>query len=115
MTAATLSVAGASVEFGGVKALIGVSMELFPGELLGLIGPNGAGKTTLLRVITGMIRPRGVAVRLNGRSIGSLPVHARVRLGLGMSQQLVRPFAAMSVVDNVTLAAGGARTARPWV
>ncbi len=109
-----LEVAEVSVSFGGVAALQAVSFRVDPGTLLGLIGPNGAGKTTMLRVITGVVRPHHGRVVLAGRDIGALPIHARVRLGLGLSQQLVRPFASMTVRDNVALAAGMARTRSPW-
>ena len=111
--AGVLEVENVSVSFGGVDALQAVSFGLEDGELLGLIGPNGAGKTTALRVITGTVTPGSGAVRLAGRSLNGLPVHRRVRAGLGLSQQLVRPFAAMTVVQNVMLAAGRAKTASP--
>jgi branched-chain amino acid transport system ATP-binding protein len=111
--AGMLEVEDLSVSFGGVDALQAVSFGLEDGELLGLIGPNGAGKTTALRVITGTVTPSTGAVRLAGLSLNGLPVHRRVRAGLGLSQQLVRPFAAMTVVQNVMLAAGRAKTASP--
>ncbi len=114
MTGAVLRVSGVGVRFGGVKALDAVSFELFEGELLGLIGPNGAGKSTLMRVVTGVIRPQRGTVELQGRRLDSVAVHARVRLGLGMSQQLVQPLSSMTVLENVTLAAGGERTVTPW-
>lgn len=110
---AVLEVQGVSVSFGGVKALQDVSFGLEQGELLGLIGPNGAGKTTAMRCITGIVSPQAGDVLLEGKSITGLPVNARVRLGLGMSQQLVRPFKSMSVRDNVVLAAGAAKTNEP--
>jgi branched-chain amino acid transport system ATP-binding protein len=110
---ALLEVHEVSVWFGGVRALEAVSFAVGEGELVGLIGPNGAGKTTCLRAITGALRPAGGQVLLDGRELTGLPPHARVRLGLGLSQQLVRPFRSMTVAENVTLAAGLARTARP--
>ncbi len=111
---ALLQVSGVSVRFGGVLALDDVSFELRDGELLGLMGPNGAGKTTAMRAIVGVVAPDAGEVRLDGRPLRNLPTDRRVRLGLGMSQQLVRPFRAMSVRDNVALAAGKAKTRRPW-
>ena len=110
---ALLEVRDVAVSFGGVHALDGVTFALEQGELLGLIGPNGAGKTTALRAITGTVRPDRGAVALDGMELTRLPVHRRVRAGLGMSQQLVRPFRTMSVIENVMLAAGVARTAAP--
>ena len=110
---ALLSITGVSVRFGGVRALFGVDIEVPEGSLLGLIGPNGAGKTTLMRAVTGMVRPESGRIVLDGVEISRLSTHRRVRLGLGLSQQIVRPFAGMSAVDNVALAAGHARTREP--
>ncbi len=101
------------VRFGGVHALRDVGFAVRPGELLGLIGPNGAGKTTALRVITGVLRPASGRVTLAGEEVTRLPVHARIRRGLALSQQIVRPFASMTLAENVMLAAGAARTRQP--
>jgi len=111
---ALLEVRDVAVSFDGVRALDGVTFALQAGELLGLIGPNGAGKTTALRAITGTVRPDRGAVTLDGLELTRLPVHRRVRAGLGMSQQLVRPFRAMTAIENVMLAAGAAKTAAPF-
>ncbi len=108
-----LEVRDISVRFDGVRALDAVSLAVGEGELVGLIGPNGAGKTTCLRTITGVLRPNSGRVLLDGRDLTRLPPHARVRLGLGLSQQLVRPFRSMTLAENVMLAAGLSRTARP--
>ncbi len=108
-----LEVREVSVHFDGVRALDAVSFAVGEGELVGLIGPNGAGKTTCLRAITGALRANSGRVLLDGRDLTGLPPHARVRLGLGLSQQLVRPFRSMTLAENVMLAAGLARTARP--
>lgn len=110
---ALLSVKGITVRFGGVTALEDASFDLQPGELLGLLGPNGAGKTTMMRSITGVVTPQAGEVTLEGRVITKLPIHRRVRLGLGLSQQIVRPFRSMNVIDNVALAAGHAKTFSP--
>ena len=110
---ALLSISGVSVRFGGVDALTDVGFDVPQGTLLGLIGPNGAGKTTMMRAITGMVRPQAGSIVLDGAEISRLPTHRRVRLGLGLSQQIVRPFAGMSAIDNVALAAGYAKTADP--
>ncbi len=109
-----LAVEDASVRFGGLRAVDKVSFTITQGEFTGLIGPNGAGKTTLLRLITGVVRAETGAVRLDGRDITRLPVDRRARLGLGISQQIVRPFRGMSLLDNVALAAGAGRTRSPF-
>jgi branched-chain amino acid transport system ATP-binding protein len=108
-----LEITDLTVMFGGVVALDRVNFSLQGTELLGLIGPNGAGKTTVMRAITGVVRQDSGAARLGGRDLCSLPVHARIRAGLGISQQLTRPFRAMTTLDNVALAAGAERTRRP--
>jgi branched-chain amino acid transport system ATP-binding protein len=101
-----LEVQNISVRFGGVQALEDVSFGVEEGEFLSLIGPNGAGKTTLLRVITGVVRAQQATVRLADRDITGMPIHRRARLGLAMTHQIVRPFRSMTVLENVTLAAG---------
>ena len=109
-----LEVEAITVRFGGVAALDDVSFTVAEGELLGLIGPNGAGKTTMLRAITGVVNPERGRIRLAGHDLARLPPHRRIRLGLGLSQQLVRPFRSLAAIDNVALAAGRASTRSPW-
>jgi branched-chain amino acid transport system ATP-binding protein len=108
-----LEVKGVTVRFGGLTAIDNVSFEAFQGELLGLIGPNGAGKTTMLRAITGVVRATEGEVLLAGERLNELPTHKRIQKGLALSQQLVRPFREISVLDNVALGAGIARTRSP--
>ena len=109
-----LDIRAISVRFGGVHALEQVTMNLNPGEILGLIGPNGAGKTTMLRVITGVLKANHGEVQLEGELLNTLPIHVRVRKGLGCAQQLVRPFREMTLAENVALAAGAKHTQYPW-
>jgi branched-chain amino acid transport system ATP-binding protein len=101
------------LRFGGVQAVAGVSLRVAPGELVGLIGPNGAGKTTLIRIIAGILRPDAGRVLLTGTEITSLPTAARIRMGLALTHQIVRPFRRMSVLENVVLASGYRRTGNP--
>ena len=108
-----LRVDGLTVRFGGVVAVDNVSFDVAENELLGLIGPNGAGKTTIMRAITGVVTPQAGTISLAGEDITKLQIHQRVRRGLGFSQQLVRPFRSMTVVENVALAAGYAKTREP--
>jgi branched-chain amino acid transport system ATP-binding protein len=102
------------VSFGGVAAVNGVSFAVERGELLAVIGPNGAGKTTALRMVAGILRPDRGRVFFDDRDVTGLPAHARVRLGLGFTHQIVRPFYGFSTIENVMLAAGHHRTASPW-
>ena len=108
-----LRVSNVTVRFGGLTAIDSVSFDVFAGELLGLIGPNGAGKTTMLRSITGVVRPTEGDVSLEGSSLSGLSIDRRVRLGLALSQQLVKPLRNISVIDNVALAVGAAKTVSP--
>ena len=91
--------------FGGLVAVNNVSFDLYEGEILGLIGPNGAGKTTLFNLITGFLKPDAGMVFFRGRNITRLPAHARAKLGIGRTFQLVRPFLRLTVLENVMTAA----------
>jgi branched-chain amino acid transport system ATP-binding protein len=102
------------VSFGGVAAANGVAFAVERGELLAMIGPNGAGKTTALRMVAGLLRPDRGRVFFDDRDVTGLPAHARVRLGLGFTHQIVRPFYGFSTIENVMLAAGHRQTANPW-
>lgn len=90
---------------GGADIIAGVELEVQPGELIGLIGPNGAGKTTLLNLITGLISPTHGTIRLHGRDITRLSPARRARLGMGRTFQTSLLFGALSVFENVRLAA----------
>ncbi len=113
MNSPLLKVDGVTVRFGGLTAIDNVSFDVRQGELLGLIGPNGAGKTTMLRSITGVVRVTEGSVELAGENLSALPTHKRIQKGLALSQQLVKPFREISVLDNVALAAGAAYTRSP--
>ena len=91
--------------FGGVVATNNFSTDFTPGSLSAIIGPNGAGKTTLFNVISGLLRPRHGSVLLDGQSLGRRAPHRIARLGIGRTNQVVRPFGRLSVVDNVAVGA----------
>lgn len=100
--------------FGGFRALDGVSFRLAPGEILGLVGPNGSGKTTCINVISGIAQPDGGAVRLGGEAVGGLPPHRLVERGVNRTFQVPRPFASLTVRENVEVAlAHGGRAGAP--
>ncbi|GAF48881.1 branched-chain amino acid ABC transporter permease/ATP-binding protein [Rhodococcus wratislaviensis] len=99
-----LKVDNVAVRFGGVVALNNVSLEVRPGEVLGLIGPNGAGKTTLIDAITGFVPNVTGDMFLDGVSIGLRAPHQRARLGIVRSWQSVEMFTHMSVGESLRLA-----------
>jgi branched-chain amino acid transport system ATP-binding protein len=98
---ALLQVKGLSKRFGGFVALDGIDLDVAPGERLGLIGPNGSGKSTLVNCICGTLQNETGTVRFDGHSLDGAPAHKRTHLGLARSFQLPRPFASMTVADNV--------------
>jgi len=109
-----LEVQGLSKSFGGVQAVKNVSFTLSPGEIVGLIGPNGAGKTTLINLITGVFPVSAGRIVFEGRDVtGQRPFQA-ARRGLARTFQIVQPFSAMTVLENVVAGAlfAGAASSR---
>ena len=100
-----LTVNKVTKRFGGLVAVDDVSFSIEQGEVLGLIGPNGAGKTTLFNSISGTYVPDEGEITFDGRDIKGMPAHNVCRLGLVRTFQIVKPFAALSVVDNVKVGA----------
>src|SRR5471030_1761909 len=90
--------------FGGFVALDNVSVDIRPGERLGLIGPNGSGKTTLINCISGALRAEAGSVVFLGEDITRLPPHMRTRRGIARSFQIPRPFKSMTVAENLMVA-----------
>jgi branched-chain amino acid transport system ATP-binding protein len=101
MAETLLEVSGVTKKFGGFTALEGVDFAVRPGERVGLIGPNGSGKSTLVNCIAGTLRNEEGSIRFEGRDIRAYAAHKRIRLGLARSFQIPKPFASMSVLDNL--------------
>jgi ABC-type branched-subunit amino acid transport system ATPase component len=93
-----------TVQYGGVRALDALSIDVDDGELVGLIGPNGAGKTTCIDAIAGFAPCQG-SVRFDGRVLDGLPAHRRARLGLLRTFQQVELFDDLDVRGNLLVAA----------
>jgi len=99
-----LESSGVCKRFSGITALDDVSIEVEPGEPVGLIGPNGAGKTTFFNCLLGILRSDRGRVRFNGRDITRMPVYQRARLGFGRTFQRVELFTGMTVRDHLLVA-----------
>ena len=112
----TLRASSVSRAFAGVRALDGVTIELHRHEVVGLIGPNGAGKSTLVNLLSGFDAPSAGTIELSGRDVTGWPPARRARAGLARTFQHSRSFPALSVRENVEVAALGsgarARAAR---
>ena len=109
---ALLVVQGLVKNFGGVRALNQVSIEIGPGQIVGLIGPNGAGKTTLFNVISGVLPPDQGVIRFKGKVLNGRGPHETCHHGIARTFQIVQPFARLSVLDNVVVGILFGRTGR---
>ncbi|HTO12161.1 MAG TPA: ABC transporter ATP-binding protein [Candidatus Binatia bacterium] len=101
MAGPLLEVDGLVKRFGGFTALNGVTLRVRAGERLGLIGPNGSGKTTLINCVSGVLRADAGRIVFDGADVTALPPHRRTRLGIARSFQIPKPFASMTVLDNL--------------
>jgi ABC-type branched-subunit amino acid transport system ATPase component/ABC-type branched-subunit amino acid transport system permease subunit len=99
--AAVLTVKGLAKNFGGVKALAGVDVTVAPGTVHGLIGPNGSGKSTFVNVVTGVYRPDGGELMIDGRRIAPMAPYRMAQLGITRTFQTIRLFGGLSVIENV--------------
>src|SRR5687768_10833711 len=109
-----LALDGVTRHFGGHRAVDGVSFRVRPGTITGLIGPNGAGKTTLFNLIAGALRPTAGRIALGERRLDGRPPHRVLRAGVARTFQIPRPFAAMSVLENLMLAGQEQAGERFW-
>ena len=116
MTTALLEAEGLSKRFGGLEAVSDVSVVVPEGKVLGIIGPNGAGKTTLINLITGHLSPSSGRVVIDGRDLTRHKPWDVARAGVARTFQIVKPFRAMTVRENVAMGAmfrsGGTKSVR---
>ena len=105
MNAALLETEALTRRFGGLSAVDGVSIGVRAGEIHAIIGPNGAGKTTLVGMVCGRIRPSAGRIRFEGRDITRTPAWRRALAGIVYTFQVTSIFRALSVRENVALAA----------
>jgi len=99
-----LSLREVTKEFGGIRALAGISFDVMPGQIAGVIGPNGAGKTTMFNVITGAYRVTSGQVLLAGANVAGRPPHQIARAGISRTFQNIRLFAGMTVWEHLLVA-----------
>jgi branched-chain amino acid transport system ATP-binding protein len=93
------------VKYGNVEALHGISLAVNQGEIVTILGANGAGKSTTLRAISGLLKPSGGEIRLEGRPAHAIPAHERVRLGIAQAPEGRRIFGTLTVRENLGLGA----------
>lgn len=99
-----LKVDHAGIQFGGLKAVSDINLEIQKGELIGLIGPNGAGKTTFFNLLTGVYVPTEGSILLNGNKLNGLHPYKITQKGISRTFQNIRLFGELSVLDNVKVA-----------
>ncbi|HEU4342925.1 MAG TPA: ABC transporter ATP-binding protein [Candidatus Binatia bacterium] len=100
-----LQLRNVSKSFRGLRAVMGVSFEVEEKTIVALIGPNGAGKTTLFNMVAGVFAPDSGEISFNGKSVNGLRPDQICALGVGRTFQIVKPFAGLSVLDNVIVGA----------
>lgn len=105
-----LELENVTAHYGDLQALFGVSLRVYPGEIVTLIGANGAGKTTMLRVISGMKRPSAGSLRFAGEEVSRVPAHRMVTLGISHVPEGRQVFPYMTVRENLSLGAYSARS-----
>jgi branched-chain amino acid transport system ATP-binding protein len=105
MSTALLELAGVSKSFGRVVVADNLSLTIGPGDLVGIVGPNGAGKSSLFGLIAGDLAPAAGQIVFAGAPVTRLNPAARCRLGIGRTFQVPKPFGAMTVFENVLVAA----------
>src|SRR5208337_3544308 len=101
--AVILSTKDVSKSFGGLKALMNVSFDVYQGEIYGIIGPNGSGKTTLINCITGFVRPDAGRVFFGDQEITRWPAHKIARVGVTRTFQIMRPYYTLPAFKNLII------------
>ena len=113
MSTPALSLQSVTKNFGGLRAVSDVSLQVAPGERRVIIGPNGAGKTSLFHCISGVLQPSSGIIQCFGEDITRLPEPDRTQKGVGRTFQISSVFADLTVLENVALAVLGIRT-KKW-
>ena len=104
MSGAVLKLEEVRMAFGGLIAVDDVSFEVTPGEIVGIIGPNGAGKTTIFNAVSGYYRPTRGRISFLGQDVTGRQPYELAAMGIGRTFQIVKPFAGLSVLENILVA-----------
>ncbi len=102
-TQALLSIRDLRVSYGPTEVVHGISLDVFPGEIVSLIGSNGAGKTTLLRSLYGVPRAKSGSIIFAGEDLSQVPTHQVAKRGLSLVPEGRRIFSGMSVLENLKI------------
>jgi len=100
---AILTTQGLTKDFGGLRAVDSVTLDVEQGKLTSVIGPNGAGKTTLFNLITGLIKPDSGRIAFHGEDITHQPIHRIIKKGISRSFQILNLFNELTLFENVWL------------
>jgi branched-chain amino acid transport system ATP-binding protein len=104
-----LTLENLSKRYGALLVCDGVSLEVEPGEIVGILGPNGAGKTTLFNLVAGTVKPTSGRVFFKGRDVTGTDAAQRCRAGISRSFQVPHPFHGMTVFENILVGAAFGR------
>jgi len=104
MSGAMLKLEAVRMAFGGLIAVDDVSFEVTPGEIVGIIGPNGAGKTTIFNAVSGYYRPTRGRISFLSQDVTGRQPYELAAMGIGRTFQIVKPFAGLSVLENILVA-----------
>jgi branched-chain amino acid transport system ATP-binding protein len=109
-----LSIDGLNVAYGGLKALVDVSLTVAAGQFVAIVGPNGAGKTTLFKTVSGTVRPTAGRITFNGRDLLAVPPPERAHLGIAHVPEGRQVFRSLSVIENLEMGAVPERGRAEW-
>jgi len=109
-----LSIDGLNVAYGGLKALVDVSLTVAAGQFVAIVGPNGAGKTTLFKTVSGTVKPTAGRISFDGRDLLAVPPPKRAHLGIAHVPEGRQVFRSLSVIENLEMGAVPERGRAEW-
>jgi branched-chain amino acid transport system ATP-binding protein len=109
-----LTIDGLNVAYGGLKALVDVSLAVEAGQFVAIVGPNGAGKTTLFKTVSGTVRPTAGRITFDGRDLLAVPPPERAHLGIAHVPEGRQVFRSLSVLENLEMGAVPERGRADW-